>query len=171
MNKELISIKRKKIDGNKIQGFLIDETKRLILLNYVYDFNLDGLMVLKKENISLLETSETDQFQTELLKSEGIYEKVCSGSKYNLSTWKNLIESMMINHKYFIIEQEEQKDPKFTIGTIDHVGENSIFMKYFTGIGRWLDDLEEIKYSDITSLQVGSNYLNVYERYFSKRSA
>ena len=171
MNKELVSISREKFDENTIHGFVLGESENLLLINYVYDFNLDGFMVLRKEDISLLETSKTDIFQTELLKSEGVYEKVNFDSKYNLSSWKEFIESVVIDHKYFIIEEEVYEEPIFTIGTIDQVRKKSLTMKCFSGTGNWVDEPEKIKYADITKLLIGNNYINVYERYFSKQSA
>ncbi|MBN1378895.1 MAG: hypothetical protein JXA04_06640 [Gammaproteobacteria bacterium] len=169
MNKELISVRRNIFDDYEIQGFLLDESDDLILLNYVYDFNLDGLMALRKKDISSIETSKTDSFQTELLKIEGIYTKVNFDTKYDISSWKTFIESAIEKHKYFIIEEEDFEVPEFTIGIIEKICEKSIIMKHFTGIGRWLDEPEEIKYEDITSLQIGNNYLNVYERYFKNK--
>ena len=67
MSHELVSIKREKIDGNKIQGFIIDESGGLILVSYVYDFNLDGLMVLRKKDITKLETTKTDKLLLEVI--------------------------------------------------------------------------------------------------------
>ncbi|WP_252179882.1 hypothetical protein [Endozoicomonas sp. 4G] len=171
MRRELVSIKREELDPNKIQGFVLRESEQLILISYVYDFKLDGLMVLRKGDITLLEVSETDKFQTQLLKDEGVFEKVNFDVDYNLSSWKEFIESAMETHKYFIIEEEELESPGFTIGTIESLDNESVSMRYFTGVGRWLEELEVLNFEDITSLQIGSNYLNVYERYFDRCGA
>ena len=72
MSEYLVSIERENIDGNKIQGFLLGESDEYVLISYVYDFHLDGLMVLRKMDISLVETTKTDKLQTLLLKDEGI---------------------------------------------------------------------------------------------------
>lgn len=169
MSKYLVSIERENIDRNKIQGFLLGESDEYILIRYVYDFNLDGLMVLRKKDISRVETSKTDEFQTQLLKDEGIYEQIDFNSKYDVTSLKSLIVSVVAEkYKHFIVEAEDRDEPDFTIGTIEKIGNKSIVMKHFTGIGRWIDEPVEINYSDITSLQVGSNYLNVYERHFRR---
>ncbi len=170
MNKKLVTIKRENIDENKIQGFIQGESDSLILLNYVYDFNLDGLMVLRKKDISKIESTDTDDFQTKLLKSEGVYSKINFNVDYNLSSWQEFFEDAIKKHKYFIVEEEEQESPEFTIGKIMALQKESITMKYFTGVARWLDELEKIQFSDLTSCQVGNNYLNVYEHYFEKQN-
>lgn len=168
MSNYLISIERENIDANKIQGFLLGDSDEYVLIRYVYDFNFDGLMVLRKKDISSIETSETDEFQTQLLKDEGMYEKIDFNSEYDMTSLRSLIVSLAKEYEYFIVEAEDRDEPEFTIGRIEEIGRQSIFIKYFSGIGRWIDELVEVNYSDITSLQVGSNYLNVYERYFRR---
>lgn len=168
MIKELVSIRREKFDENKIQGFVLDESEDLILINYVYDFNLDGLMVLRKKDISLLETSDTDTFQTSLLIDEKIHSKVNYKNNYDLTSWKKFIETSTKDHKYFIVEEEEFEKIEFNIGSIFKIDKESIAMRYFTGTAHWLDEPVTINYSDITCIQIGSNYLNTYERFFNK---
>ncbi|MCU7809659.1 MAG: hypothetical protein KZQ77_00275, partial [Candidatus Thiodiazotropha sp. (ex Notomyrtea botanica)] len=171
MKHELVSIRRKKIDSNKIQGFVLDESDKLILLAYIYDFNADGLMVLRKKDISEMKASKTDKFQTQLLQDEGVSEKIDFDAKYNLGSWRKFFVSAKIKHRYFIVEQELLKEPDFAIGTIESIEKSNLTFRYFTGIARWLDDLEKIEYLNITSCQIGNNYLNVYERYFQRQIA
>ena len=166
--KELVSIKRETIDKNKIQGFVLDESKKLILIQYVYDFNLDGLMVLRKDDISSIETTDTDKFQTSLLKEEKILDKISFEHNYELKSWKSFFKSAMKSHQYFIIEEEEYEEPEFNIGQVLELKDDEIALKYFTGIARWIEEPVIIKYSDITCIQVETNYLSFYQRYFNK---
>ncbi len=170
MEHELVSIRRKKVDRNKIQGFVLDESKELLLIAYVYDLNADGLMVLRKKDISGIETSKTDKFQTQLLKDEGIYSKIDFDVQYNLKSWKKFFKMAKHSHSYLILEQELLKEPDFAIGNIQSIQGSFLTFRYFTGIARWLDEVEKIEYSNITSCQIGNNYLNVYERYFQRKT-
>ena len=168
---ELVSIERESIDNNGIQGFVLDESNDLILIQYVYDFNIDGLMVLRKDDITSIETTDTDKFQTSLLKDENLIEKIDFRQKYELESWKCFIQSAMKNHEYFIIQEEEYEKPEFNIGQILYLEEEELIFRYFTGVARWLEEPVIIKYSDITSIQIETNYLNFYQRYFNKNSA
>lgn len=170
MDKQLISIRREHIDPNEIQGFKLAESKKLLLIQYIYDFNADGLMVLRKQDITNIETTNTDKFQTKLLQAEGVLQTINFDVDYDLSSWKNFIQSALQQHQYFIIEEEDFEEYEMTIGTIENIGNESVQMKYFSGTARWEDEPEEIKYADITSLKVRCNYINVYERYFQQQS-
>lgn len=72
MDKQLISIRREHIDPNKIQGFKIAESEKLLLIQYIYDFNADGLMVLRKQDITNIETTNTDKFRCNYI---NVYER------------------------------------------------------------------------------------------------
>ena len=168
MNQHLVSIKRSGIDSNKIQGFVLDESDELLLLLYVYDFNLDGYMVLSKEDITYIETTDTDKFQTRLLEKSGALKNVNFNVCFNLSSWKEFINSARKEYTYFIFEEEKLEKSELTIGLIVGTAEESFQMKYFTGIGSWLEEIECLNYSDITSCQIRSKYLNMYENYFQK---
>ena len=169
--RELVSIKRERIDRNKIQGFVLDESKDLILIQYVYDFNLDGLMVLRKDDITSLETTDTDKFQTSLLKDENLIEKINFEHNYVLESWQSFIHSAMKNHEYFIVEEEEYEEPEFNIGRILNLEEKEFTLRYFTGVARWIEEPVIIKYSDVTCIQIETNYLNFYQKYFNKNNA
>ena len=63
LNKALVSIGRANIDTRSIQGFVLACSDELVLIQYVYDFNLDGLMVLRVSDISSIKCSATNGFQ------------------------------------------------------------------------------------------------------------
>ena len=71
-------------------------------------------------------------------------------------------------YETIIFEEERCKMPEFTIGKIIDLTNKKVTVKHFTGIARWEGEPKIIKLSNLTCCQVGSNYLNVYERYFNK---
>jgi hypothetical protein len=70
--RNLVSIRRSSIDPNSIQGFVVGLSQDLVALEYVYDFQIDGLLVLRRSDITDVRRSKTDEFQQSLLKQEGI---------------------------------------------------------------------------------------------------
>ncbi|MEM7082230.1 MAG: hypothetical protein AAF465_05810 [Pseudomonadota bacterium] len=159
------------MDDKKIQGFVINESPSLLLLHYICDFRSDGLMVLRRCDISSIETLEVDRFQTELLKEEGVFESIDFGSSYKVDSWEEFFLSANGQNELFIVEQELIDEPDLAIGKILRIGKNQIDLHYFTGIGRWLDELDRIDYANITSCQLDTNYINVYKRYFERIDA
>jgi hypothetical protein len=168
LSKNLVSIERKHIDQNSIQGLILDESDELLLVQYVYDFQCDGLLVLSKSDITEVVSTKTDKFQTKLMKNLELLDNQLLASNYDIQSWREFFRSIRSHHKYVIVEQERFEDPVFTIGRIERNLKSHIKMRHFTGIARWDDELQDINYDDITSCGVASNYINVYERYFEK---
>lgn len=92
---------------------MLDFSNELLLIQYVYDFNLDGLMALRVSDVTSIEFTKTDMLQTQFL-------------------------------------------------------EDGVSIRGFSGAANWDDELSEISYEDISSLQAGNKYVQVYERHFSK---
>jgi hypothetical protein len=168
--KNLISIERKGIDANRIQGFILGASRNLVLVQYVYDFKLDGLMTLRVSDISDVRWSKTDKFQLKLLKNEKIYDMVNFDVNYDLTDWKTTILGLSKKFEYFILENELGNEPVFSIGRIAKITPRSVHLNYFSGAGIWDKKPSVIKYNDITACQVDTNYINVYRRYFERHS-
>ena len=89
--KSLVSIRRSKVDGYGIQGFLVGLSDELLALEYVYDFQVDGLMVLRRSDVSEAKRTGTDEFQEHLLKLEGIQAGTQQPVPLNLSNWTSAV--------------------------------------------------------------------------------
>jgi hypothetical protein len=59
--RDLVSIERSNIDQNSIQAFVLASSDELIVLQYVYDFTLNGLMVLRTKDVTKVRCSATDK--------------------------------------------------------------------------------------------------------------
>ena len=166
----LISLRREAIDSNKIQGFVLGSSDQLVLLQYIYDFNLDGLMILRTSDISKIVRSKTEEFQEQLLVEEGLFSAVPFGYNVDLTNWRSAVNDLRGEHSIFILECELLDDPDFAIGRILDVGDEQVCVNYFTGAANWLEERVPLKYNDITSCQVATNYANVYQRYFERNA-
>jgi hypothetical protein len=164
----LISILRNEIDSNSIQGFILASSDQLVVLQYVYDFNLDGLMVLSRSEITEIRSTATDKFQRKLLAKEGVLKNIPFETTFDLQDWRSIIKQFAKAYPLIIFECERGEDPELIIGRVEKTTSVAAYVRYFTGTGRWLDEPVRVKYSDITSCQVGTNYLEFYERYFDR---
>jgi hypothetical protein len=166
--RDLVSIRREKIDENAIQGFILDSSEELLALQYVYDFNLDGLMFLRVEDITEMKSSTTNKFQKELLEKEGLLKKVPFGATFDLNHWRSLIAQLSDENEFMILEREALEEPDLFIGVILKATKTGVQGRYFSGAANWSESPEKLRFEDITSCQVGTNYINVYQRYFQR---
>lgn len=164
----LVSVSRSAVDDHDIQGFVLAHSDSLVLLQYVYDFNLDGLMVLRTPDISEVRRSKTDEFQQGLLQVEGILARVPFGRSIDLSDWRSAIEDLRKDHPLLILERELLPEPDMSIGRVVELGAEEVRVRYFTGTANWRDELDRLRYEDLTCCQAGTNYINMYQRHFER---
>jgi hypothetical protein len=166
-HRDFVSIRRANIDGFGIQGFLLDFSDTLVLLQYVYDFHLDGYLVLRLGDISELKSSATDRFQKSLLRSEGIFDQVDFSFRAPIQSIDAFLASRP-SKEVVIIEDEIHKPQKFLIGTVARVDKDVAWVNHFTGTARLAKPIQRIRTNRITSCQIRTNYALFYERHFER---
>jgi len=166
--RDLISIRRNKIDANPIQGFVLASSEKLVALQYVYDFNLDGFMILRTEDITEVKCSSTDKFQKSLLEKEGLLSRVPFGTNFDLQNWQSAISQLSLAYPLMILECESGNEKDFAIGQVVKTTKVGAWIRHFSGVSNWSEEPERLKYKDITSCQVDTNYINVYQRHFER---
>lgn len=56
----------------------------------------------------------------------------------------------------------------FLIGEIEKITEVTVWLRYFSGAGNWDEKPTKLAFNSITSCQVDTNYINVFQRYFER---
>lgn len=167
-NKKLVSIRRSKIDDQSIQGFILAFSDDLFVIQYVYDFRLDGLMVLRTADITEIKCGATNELQTQLLAAEQLLQQIPFGSRFDLQNWKSILTQLSQQHGILILEDELNEDQLFLIGKVQKITSKSAQVLYFSGAGNWDEKPSKLSFSNITTCQVDNNYINVYQRYFDR---
>lgn len=168
--RNLVSVRRSEIDDNAIQGFILASSEQLVVLQYVYDFNLDGLMVLRVADITEVRCSVTDKFQKNLLAQEGLVERVPFTETFDLRNWRSVIPQFSKEYGLMILECEAALKKAFFIGRVLKTTTTEAEFQHFSGVAKWAESPVKLKFKDITSCQVGTNYVNVYQRNFARRA-
>ncbi|MCE3603904.1 hypothetical protein LXA47_09845 [Massilia sp. P8910] len=169
--RNLVSISRSGIDAHSMEAFVLGVSEELVLLQYVYDFHLDGLMILRIADLTVVECSETCKFQRELLVQDGLLEQVPFDSLFDLRNWHTVLTQLANAYPLMILECEKLEEPDFVIGRVDQVTPEEIDFDYFSGTGRWGESLTTLALADITSCQVETSYIKAYQRYFERTAS
>jgi len=166
--KSLISVHRHDVDDHGVQGFLVGASDSLLVLEYVYDFQIDGLMVLRRSDITDVRRTATDEFQERLLKREGIRPGHQFSASFELNSWQTIIEQLSQHYPLMILERELGPSPEFALGRSLRATDAQVEFRSFNGIGKWADKTARLKYAQLTCLQVGTRYIGFYQRHFER---
>src|SRR5689334_19312005 len=104
--RNLISVRRQDVDGYRMQRFLVGLADRRVALVHVDDVELDGLLVLRRSDITEVRRTATDEFQERLLKREGIRPGKQWPTSLALDGWQSVIAQMAECHPFMILERE-----------------------------------------------------------------
>ena len=166
--RNLVSIYREAIDANSIEGYILGASDKLIVLQYVYDFNLDGLVVLRIEDISEVRRSKTSIFQQALLAKEGVEQRVPFGASFNAESWRSIVTQLAQQYPIMILECESEEEPDFVIGRVDKTTVEEVHIQGFSGVAEWHDTPTKLPLTQLTSCQVDTNHINFYQRHFER---
>ena len=168
--RHLVSIRRSDIDDYGIQGYILGVSRQLVALQYVYDFNLDGLLLLSRSDITEVRRTKTDEFQQSLLVADGIERLVPFDAQFDLSNWRSVLQQLAPACPVLIFESERAQRPLFEIGRLVEVTSSQVDVHGFSGTARWAKETTLIPYSELTCVQANTHYINEYKRYFAQRA-
>ena len=140
----------------------------MLALEYVYNFQIDGLMILRRSDITEVQRTATDEFQERLLKREGIRPGHQFLTPFELDSWQTIIEQLSQHYPLMILERELGPSPEFVLGRTLRVTAAQVEFHSFSGTGKWSDKTVRLKYAQITCLQVNTRYTGFYQRHFER---
>lgn len=139
--------------------------QRLLLLQCVFDFLLDGYKIIRLKDISSVRSSKSEKFHDFILRQEGISSNICVPSKIPLESWRDVLRVLNDSGKIATIECEYTQDYRFNIGKIVDFSRTSVSMMCFDVIGLWDDVVTDITYKDISSVSFDDRYSQTMSKY------
>eukprot|EP01034_Spumella_vulgaris_P040555 gene40554-50162_t len=103
---------------------------------YVYDFQIDGLMILRRSDITEVRRTATDDFHERLLKREGIRAGRQGPAALELGSWQTIIQQLSLSCPLMILERELGPSPEFVIGRPQRVTAAQVEFHSFTPINQ-----------------------------------
>jgi hypothetical protein len=166
--RQLVSVVRQGVDGYGVQGFVVGVSDTLLALEYVYDFQIDGILILRRSDITDVKRTATDKFQEKLMAAVGLRAGSQEPQEFDLDGWPALIKQLSNHYPFMIVERELGPSPQLVIGRPLKLMKTQIEFRSFSGTGKWSLKARRIKYSQITSLQVNTRYVNFYQQYLQR---
>jgi hypothetical protein len=161
----LVTIERKRLDPHRLYGIILARSPALMLLHHVYDFQFDGYYVVRTKDITLCNSSDSDDYCQRLMRREGLWERAPrSVRKLSIGGWSELLANLV--GKVVILEDEVRKS--FHIGPLLQADAKHVTIHYFDGCG-CLKDVEKVACSRITSARFGDRYTTIHSKYLTSK--
>jgi len=168
-NRDLVNIRRGNFRDRSIQGVILECSESLLLIQYIYDFRLDGYMLLRRCDLSEVSCRSTDRFQKELLGTEGVFEQIDFDFRVPMDSFESFLKSREEN-EIIILEEESDGSSGLLIGPVASMNTDAVEIRHFTGIGRLAQPMPSMAIDRITCCQMDTNYICFYQRHFDRLS-
>lgn len=155
-----------KYDLNYFYYFPLKVSDKLFLGAEEDDFVIDGFSIRRFCDLTKVEI-KNDKC-VDIIKSEGILDNI-SPPGIDLTDWHSVFVSLQKVNRNIIVEREslDSVEREFAIGHIEMVLKNKVLFKHFDADGIWQDAFE-IPFSMITSVTLGSRYVDIFSKYIQK---
>ena len=160
-----IKICRDRIDTNPIYGFPLKQGKEILLVQYQYDFQLDGYQMILLEDITAVRSDEYERFSELIFKNEGQFDQIRTPIFENINNWEVVFKQLKLMGTNIIVECESLEENDFYIGEIVAITKTAVQLLYFDGLGVWDEEATEIPFTEITSVSFESRYINIISKY------
>ncbi len=160
------SIKRDYISAYSIYCFPICHSENLLLIEVVEDFLPDGYKIIRKDDITEIKHSESDEYAEYIFEQEGIIRGEQRPDIKNLNSIKEVLKQFVDSKENIIVECETD-DNSFLIGKVIECGENTFLFLDFDGVGKWSKSPIEVLYSKVTCISLRGRYLKIMSKYLT----
>ncbi|MFA5385856.1 MAG: hypothetical protein WC364_14580 [Eubacteriales bacterium] len=160
----VVCVNRNEIDSDLLFCIPLIIEQNFLLAHYLYDFNLDGYIIVRIKDITSVKSDEKESYIMSILKNESIY-YTKEPPIIRLNNMKIIFTDLKNLNKIVIIESESIQNGDFYIGKIMEIKRSSLVFLSFNELGEWDEETKEIMYKDITMIKFDDNYSTIFSKY------
>lgn len=168
-NHTVIRLRPKFPPEETLHGIPLAATERLVLLQEVQEFHLDGYTVVPMTNVLALRSGRAEQTIQRILTAEGVYQRAGMPYELVLDDFSALFRSLKKLGKCAIVEllPEDVRDAPagFFIGSVVGMSNRSVALRHFDALGRWASEPSIVPYDMIKWVTFDTEYINVFTKY------
>lgn len=162
-----IMIKRSKIDKNQIDCIPLEAGQDLVMVQYLYDFLIDGYKILRIKDITAIRSGNHERFSEKILRDEGILNQVKT-PPVSVNNWGTVLRDILVLEKNIVVECEILGE--FYIGRIVEVSKFTLSLLHFDPLGEWDDEPTQIAFKDISVVSFDDRYSSIMSKYAVEKS-
>ncbi len=158
-------IERDDVDDQPITAIPLKVGNQLVLIQYLYDFAMDGYKVLCLEDITAIQWGAVEEFHDRIFREEGMLDAVCVPS-VSIDSWMSFFASMFEEERMLDISLERlRSEEMFFVGKVKLVEGDSLELLEIDPLGNYKSEPVKIYYKDITMVSFGNRYSDFLDKY------
>lgn len=159
------AIEREGKDMDRVQGYIVGSSRRLVLIHQINAGPLDGYAVIRRRDIIKALHGRAEQFMHHVYLAEGYAEQVQKPKKINLMNYQVLFTWLKEQGFFAIVHGEEDDVDGYVLGKIIRVVSTHVTMRHVDDTGRFETALVDVPYDEITKVEFDAGYPNMIQKY------
>lgn len=160
-----VHIEREDIDDEAVTAIPLKVGNQLALVQYLYDFSMDGYKVLCLEDFTEIKRGRIEEFHDRIFREEGMLDAVCV-PEVSIDSWMSFFASMCEQNRMLDISLERlRSEETFFVGKVKLVQGDSLELWEIDALGNYESEPATIYYKDITMVSFGNRYSEFLDKY------
>ena len=166
-NKNLMAVYRDEMpDVVDYTGFPVVLGKEILVMARETDFNVDGYVAIRVEDVTYIEQVDDNGFISKILQGEKLYTKVVPPRLTDGNNWHQLLSGVQASFNGWLTAESISPDGQcFFLGSIVRVDSNCLYMKQVDALGKQNKEETTILLQDLVTVSFGGRYIEIYQRY------
>lgn len=155
-------------------GYLIGLSDDLALLHTFADFDPDGYLIVRTDDVEEVRRSEHEAFWDKMLAAENALSGLIRPPEIDLGSVRAAVASVAAQYPHMIIETEDTDEQgeewrNFHLGVLLEAHDDFAEFHGYNGLGVWAEKPVLLWYSDITLIRFDTRYANAFWRHVPPR--
>jgi len=152
-------------EDEMLSGVPVALSPRFLVLHEISEFYLYGFTVLPLDTIEEIHQDAADQFIDQILRAEGIMDKVGLNHSVDLASWMSLFSSLEKTDLTVTLQCEELNEDYFFIGKVKRVDEDAVWIHHFDSEGVLSETWDLIPFESINKVGFDEPFANMLSRH------
>ena len=168
----LAKVHRDSLEEHSIDGFIIDFTEQFCLIQYFFDFFLDGYRIIRINDISSIKSGEVEAFFTRRAIALGYTKAGGQPPSFDISldSWPELLQGIQHQNLHVALHEEVEYPEALQVGELMEITEDEAILKTYSTIGEWDEYFFTQELDKLTQVQFGDRYIKAFQT-FTEESA
>ena len=147
------------------RGYVVGTSRRLLVLQQVADFHLDGYLILRVKDITKVRIGKFERTQDRILTRLGVPDSVVLPAWLNFDNWPSFFRSAQQADKCVAVESALLRVNVFALGEIQKVKKKALVLREFNATAKWRRKPRPFRYKHITTAWFDDEYGTVFHEY------
>ncbi len=163
--KRYTTIVREGENMEDLSGYIVGNSRRLVLLHQISNTLLDGYAVLRRRDVTKALHGRAEQFLHHVYISEGAAEEAVKPKKISLTNFEVLFTWLKEAGMFAAVFGEEDEIDGYVLGKIIRVKSMHVTMRHVDETGHYEDAVVDVPYDEITKVEFGDKHSEMMKTY------